>query len=130
MSLTGIGEAVASSSSSSSSNGLNQTYNLSYNIKYWNPPKTSCGDGEPDEVEHYNITLTANAACSWYQIGYLMHILRLTDEGTWVVSMYMGMLGRDVYKGGNTPIGSYPDSTCVTETYSGIYLMFTDIVVS
>ena len=106
--------------------GLNETYNLSYNMKVWNPPKTSCGDGEPDEVIHYNTTLTpSEGACLWLSFEYWpMAGLGLTDEGTWHVWFLSPPHSWGAHKGGNTPIGSYPDTECVG------HLMFTDIVVS
>ena len=117
--------------------GLNQTYNVSYNLKAWKPPKTSC-DGEPDEVEHYNRTPTAlpesSNACRW-SVYELIHTIWppagvwLSDEGTWYVWFAWPPNAWWSEKGGNTPIGSYPDTECKGEWLT-VNIMFTDIVVS
>ena len=112
--------------------GLNQTYNLSYNVKKWHRPKTSC-DGEPDEVIHYNRTCTASpwSPCTWItedDVWPAWTNIRLTDEGTWIVSLCSPPNGWEGYKGGNTPIGSYTDTECKGEGLTA-NIMFTDIVV-
>ena len=52
-------------------------------------------------------------------------------DGTWAIGVSCpAEWEQDVYKGGNTPIGSYPDDTCVEMRVPGRYVMVTDVVVS